>query len=400
MPRIKKLIKRINKIISQFRKFILSGQSGGFILLAAVIISLIWANSSYSAYYFQLLEFKSGITTEYFSIIKSTEHWINDGLMCFFFLLVGLEIKRELLDGELDDIKQAILPVAAAIGGMLIPAFFYFIINYNSNTVKGWAIPMATDIAFALAILALLGKRIPLSLKIFLAALAIVDDLGAILIIALFYTESISYYYLIAAAITFSFLLLFNYFNVSRIVWYIPFGVILWYFVYQSGIHATIAGVLFAFAIPMQKNVSHSTLVKLENFLHTPVNYIIMPIFAMANTGIILSPDLFKQIISPLGWGIAAGLILGKPIGISLFAWLAIKLKFAVMPFQINKIQLSGIGFLAGIGFTMSVFIALLSFDSPDQQSIAKIAILISSIIAGIIGSAFLIIGSRKNSTN
>ena len=392
---IKRIRKRIRKIISPLRRFLHSNQSSGLILLAAVVVSLIWANSSNSSHYFNLLNSEWGINISSFSLIKTTEHWINDGLMCFFFLMVGLEIKRELIIGELSEIKQASLPIIAALGGMIIPALFYIVINLNSDAKSGWAIPMATDIAFALAVLGLLGKRIPLSLKIFLAALAIVDDLGAILIIAIFYTETISFTYLLGAGVCVLFLIALNYFKFYKIVYYIPFGIILWFCIYKSGIHATIAGVLFAFTIPMEKE-ENSTLIRLENFLHTPVNYFIMPIFAMANTGIVLSPELFKQLLSPLGWGISAGLIVGKPLGISLFSYLAIKFKLAVLPLKVNKRQLLGVGVLAGIGFTMSVFIALLSFKDLEHQNIAKLSILLTSIVAGVLGSIILLYSTKK----
>lgn len=372
--------------VAVFKKFFRSGQVGGFLLLICVAISLIIANSSSKESFEALLATKLGFGKVNYSILA----WINDALMAIFFLLVGLEIKRELVEGELSSLKSAALPVIAAMGGMLVPALIYFLFNKGTETASGWGIPMATDIAFALAIIAMLGKNVPASLKIFLAALAIVDDLGAILVIAIFYTNQIHTEYLLMAGGILALLALMNYFGVKKLVYYLIPGVFLWYFIHHSGIHATIAGVLLAFTIPTNETDVLSPLEKLEHFLTVPVNYVIMPVFALANTNITFQKEMISGLVSPLGLGIVVGLFAGKTIGVTLFSWLAVKLKWADLPTHAGWKHILGLGMLAGIGFTMSIFISLLSFKDALHISEAKFAILTASVIAGCIGFMFL----------
>ncbi|GAA4213348.1 Na+/H+ antiporter NhaA [Pedobacter jeongneungensis] len=310
--------------------------------------------------------------------------------MAIFFLLVGLEIKRELISGELSSLKSATLPVIAALGGMLVPSLIYIIFNAGSETSGGWGIPMATDIAFALAIIAILGKNIPTSLKIFLAALAIVDDLGAILVIAVFYTKQIHFEYLAMALGVVIVLALMNYFKVKSLIFYILPGILLWYMIHHSGIHATIAGVLLALTIPTKGNADSSPLEKLEHTLTFPVNYVIMPIFALANTNITFKKEMLAGLVSPLGLGIILGLFVGKTIGVSLFSWMAVRLKWANLPTGAGWKHIIGLGMIAGIGFTMSIFITTLSFDDESNILEAKLAILVASVIAGIAGYFYL----------
>jgi len=369
-----------------FKRFFRSEQIGGFILLICVAISLIVANTAIKDGFAELLEVKIGFGPVNYSILA----WINDALMAIFFLLVGLEIKRELLEGELSSAKSASLPVIAALGGMLVPALIYFFFNKGTASASGWGIPMATDIAFALAIIAMLGKSIPTSLKIFLAALAIVDDLGAILVIAIFYTNQIHFDYLLMAGGIMLILGLMNYFGVKNLFFYLIPGVLLWYFIHHSGIHATIAGVLLAFTIPTNEMDVESPLEKLEHFLTTPVNYLIMPIFALANTNITFQKEMISGLCSPLGLGIVVGLFVGKTIGVTFFSWLAVKLKFANLPSGAGWKHILGLGMLAGIGFTMSIFIALLSFTDPLHILEAKFAILTASVLSGVVGFVFL----------
>ncbi|MFI5452696.1 Na+/H+ antiporter NhaA [Pedobacter sp. UC225_61] len=371
---------------SSFKKFFTSEKNGGIILLCCVVISLIIANTSYRDGFSSFLTQNIGFAP----VIYSVSAWINDGLMAIFFLLVGLEIKRELIEGELSSIKKASLPVLAALGGMIIPALIYFFFNKGEATASGWGIPMATDIAFALAIIALLGKSVPASLKIFLAALAIADDLGAILVIAIFYTAQIHWNYLAMATGIFALLLALNYFKVKSLWFYLIPGIFLWYFVHHSGIHATIAGVLLAFTIPTNNTAIESPLEKLEHALTIPVNYLIMPIFALANTNITFQKEMVNGLASPVGLGIIVGLFVGKTIGVSLFSWLAVKIKLAKLPSGAKWKHVIGVGMLAGIGFTMSIFIALLSFNDAEHISEAKFAILCASVLAGVTGFIYL----------
>jgi NhaA family Na+:H+ antiporter len=377
----------MQKKSSILKNFFSSEKNGGIILLICVIISLILANSSQGDNFSAFLSFRIGLG-EHLTYTVST--WINDGLMAVFFLLVGLEIKREIAEGELSTMKQAALPVVAALGGMIFPALIYVVFNYGKAGASGWGIPMATDIAFALAIIAMLGKQVPFTLKIFLAALAIADDLGAIIVIAIFYTAQIHWYYLLAAGLIFAGLYVLNFLKVTKLIYYLIPGMLLWYCIHHSGIHATIAGVLLALTIPMYKNVFSSPVKKLEHKLKIPVNYFIMPIFALANTNIKFEYEMLNGLFSPIGLGIFLGLFFGKTIGISLFSWLAVKLNWAKLPASVTWNHIMGVGILAGIGFTMSIFIALLSFTQPEYISGAKFAILCTSIVAGSVGFIYL----------
>lgn len=380
-----------------FKKFFNNSQASGIILIFCVLISLLIANSSLAGSFQSFLDKEAG--THLFGLEYPVSIWINDGLMAVFFLLVGLEIKRELVEGELSSFKNASLPIFAAVGGMLVPAVIYSIFNSGTEYSNGWGIPMATDIAFSLAIISMLGKKIPNSIKIFLAALAIVDDLGAILVIAIFYTEQIHWSYLLLSLGVTALLFILNFLKVTKTIFYIIPGLFLWYFLHHSGIHATIAGVLLAFSIPTNaSNVEISPLEKLEHQLHVPVSFLIMPVFALTNTNITFSSEMVAGVTSTLGLGIICGLILGKLIGINLFSLLAIKLKLSSLPQNSNWTQMIGVGLLAGIGFTMSIFIALLSFKGEIViQDEAKFAILIASFVAAILGFIILSISSKGN---
>lgn len=374
-----------------FKNFFQSKSAGGIILLICVFISLIIANSGFSEVFHRILSVEIGFTNNLIQLKYPLLLWINDGLMAIFFLLVGLEIKREIFKGELSSVKQASLPVMAACGGALLPALIYTLFNNNTLTEHGWGIPMATDIAFALGVLSLLGNRVPLSLKVFLAALAIVDDLMAILVIAFFYSTAIQLSYLLYAGIIIIALHIFNRLGIKSLVFYIIPGIVVWYLIHHSGIHATIAGVLTAFTIPINgKDNTVSPLEKLEHALVNPVSFIIMPLFALANTNITFENQMIEGITSNLGLGVILGLFLGKPIGILLLSWLSVKLKISRLPNTIGWKHILGVGLLAGIGFTMSIFIALLSFENIHTQNQAKFAILLASLLSGIIGFMFL----------
>lgn len=376
--------------LQAFKDFFRSGQIGGVILLICVAVSLFIANSSYAQGFSNLLATDFGFTFGTQVYAFSVSAWINDALMAVFFLLVGLEIKREMVEGELSSLKKASLPVVAALGGMLVPAFIYFLFNKGETTASGWGIPMATDIAFALAIISMLGKSVPTSLKVFLAALAIVDDLGAILVIAVFYTNEVHFDYLLMAGGIILLLLAFNFFNIKQLYFYLIPGIFLWYFIHHSGIHATIAGVLLALTIPTNKTSVESPLEKLEHLLNGPVNYFIMPIFALANTNITFQKEMVAGLFSPLGMGIIIGLFVGKTIGVTLFSWVAVKLKLGSLPSRSGWKHIIGLGMLAGIGFTMSIFISLLSFSDELHVTEAKFAILCASVISGLVGFIFL----------
>lgn len=365
-----------------FKTFFKSGAASGILLLASVACSLIIANSSLADGFAMLLE--------------PSLVWINDGLMSIFFLLVGLEIKRELVEGELSTPKKALLPVFAAFGGAIVPAIIYALLNYHSETAAGWGIPMATDIAFALGVISLLGKSVPPSLKIFLAALAIADDLIAIVVIAIFYSANIHSDMLLYAAIVFVGMMLMNRLKVTHLIFYLVPAVLLWYFVHHSGIHATIAGVLTAITIPTNKGSQASPLEKLEHALTHPVNFIIMPVFALANTNITFEEGMFNGLFTNLGLGILIGLFLGKPIGIGLMSWIVVKLGWGKMPHHANWRHIVGLGLLGGIGFTMSIFIALLSFGEESLEAQAKFAILITSILAGVSGYLWLKLAGKE----
>lgn len=380
-----------------FKKFFNSSQSSGIILILCVLASLLIANSSAGEGFQHFLDNSVGI--HLFHLEYPVSIWINDGLMAIFFLLVGLEIKREMVEGELSSFKNASLPIFAAVGGMLVPALIYTFFNFGTEYANGWGIPMATDIAFSLAIVSMLGKRIPNSIKIFLAALAIVDDLGAILVIAIFYTDQIHWIYLLLSAGVTVLLFLLNFFKVTKLIFYIIPGLFLWYFLHHSGIHATIAGVVLAFSIPTNvSNVTISPLEKLEHKLHLPVNFLIMPIFALTNTNIAFNSEMVQGVTSTLGLGIIGGLVAGKLFGINLFSFIAIKMKLSSLPQNSSWTQMIGVGLLAGIGFTMSIFIALLSFkDQIPIQDEAKFAILIASFLSAVLGFTVLRMSAKKD---
>jgi len=389
------MVKLIN--LKSFQEFFKSGSAGGILLLLCVVFSLSIANSDWGEGFNDILETQIGYYSESLQLSYPIITWINDGLMAIFFLLVGLEIKRELVEGELASIKKATLPVFAALGGVIAPALIYVAFNKGTDLAGGWGIPMATDIAFALAIITLLGNKVPASLKIFLAALAIVDDLMAILVIAIFYSSSLHYIYLLYAGLIFGLLLVFNKFGVKNIAYYIIPGVFMWYFIHHSGIHATIAGVLTAFALPTTTDDKESPLERLEHLLVKPVNFIIMPIFALANTNIRYETGMLEGLFTPLGLGIIVGLFLGKPLGITLFSWIAVKLRISNRPQGANWKHILGVGMLGGIGFTMSIFIAILSFANATHiLAEAKFSILIGSILSGLAGSLFLLLVHKK----
>lgn len=376
---------------SVLREFIENEQTSGVILILCTILSLLIANSAWGEKYIHAWHRILGITLGDFTISMSLLHWINDGLMAVFFLLIGLEVKRELFEGELSTAKKAMLPVLAAAGGMLVPALIYLSFNFNSDYKNGWGIPVATDIAFALGILSLAGKHIPASLKVFLTALAVIDDMGAILVIALFYTEQLSSMNLFYASGIVIFLFALNRLKVRLWIVYVFPGIVLWYFILQSGIHSTVAGVLLAFTIPLKKaDGEKSLLEKLEHSLFTPVKFLIMPLFALANTALAISIDNFGSAPFTIFTGIFLGLFLGKPAGIFLFTFLFSKLRLIALPANAATRNIIGIGFLGGVGFTMSIFISFLAFGSSEAQSISKIAILCASMVSGTVGYLLL----------
>jgi len=380
-----------------FVEFFETEQASGVILIPCTITSIAIANSYFGAGYLDFWHTKVGIEIgDTISLKYSLEHWINDGLMAIFFLLIGLEIERELYIGELSNPKSASLPIVAAVGGMATPALLHFLLNRGTETQEGIGIPMATDIAFALGVLALLGNRVPISLKVFLTALAIIDDLGAIVVIALFYVSDFSLLYLVLALGMFAGLLMLNRLGVHRLPFYIVPGFIMWYFMLKSGVHATIAGVLLAFAIPFGRGDEESPSYKLQHFLHKPVAFIIMPLFALANTGIALAGNWLEGLATSNSLGIFAGLFFGKPLGIVLFSLLAVKLSLSQLPSDVFLKHIIGAGFLGGIGFTMSIFITLLAFSNPEIVQNSKISILVSSLLAGTVG--FLILNRQTAS--
>ncbi|RFS20540.1 Na+/H+ antiporter NhaA [Chitinophaga silvatica] len=384
-------VKIINKTIwSPIYNFLKDSRAVGIILLLCTIISMVLANTGwkeeYITFWNRLFDPAGGHHYHYYSLIlpNSWLLWINDGLMVLFFFLVGMEIKRELTIGELSSVRKAILPVFGALGGMIFPALIFSIINKGSVYAHGWGIPMATDIAFSLGILSLLTKRVPVALKIFLMALAIIDDLGAILTIAIFYTPHLDVKFLLIGGIVYLIPLLLNFLKVKRLILYLIPGVVLWYCLFNSGIHATISGVLLAFCIPQDK------ISELVHGLHDPVNFIIMPVFALANTAILLPADIIGSLQNTISYGIMAGLVIGKPLGIFIFSYLAVKFKLANLPSKSSWLQLLGIGMIAGIGFTMSIFISSLAYEERDFQIIAIISVIAASLIAGLAGFIFL----------
>lgn len=378
------------KVISPVKEFIQDSRAIGIILICCTVISLIASNSPWSQQYTSFWDKEIFHPTASISLPHSALHIINDALMALFFFLVGLEIKRELMVGELNSLKKSLLPIIAALGGMVVPAVIYLLWCGNTQYSNGWGIPMATDIAFSLGVLSLLGKRAPLSLRIFLTALAIIDDLGGILTIAIFYAEKMDWNYLAFAGGIMAVLILMNLLKVKRHYLFFILGALLWYAVYNSGVHATIAGVLLAFTIPLHK------IENLEHRLHDPVNFLVLPLFALANTAIVLPQEFGFIFSSIIHHGIFMGLVLGKPVGIFLFSIIAVRLGIAKLPDGMSWKQLWGMGMIAGIGFTMSIFMATLAFRLPGNQLVAKVAIIGSSLIAGILGFLYLKRLNRK----
>ena len=374
-----------------FNRFFNSEKLSGILLIICTIVAIMMANSPVKNNYLSLWH------AQFFGM--SLEHWINDGLMAIFFLLIGLELRREIYIGELSNIKNALLPICAAIGGMLVPALIHFSLNQATPTQNGIFIPMATDIAFALGVLTILGNRIPASLKVFVVAFAVIDDLGAILIIAAFYTAKLSVWYLIVAFVVWALLMLLNrFFRVMTLLPYLIGGVLMWILMLKSGIHATAAGVMLAFVIPFSEKDDDqaSPSYKLENLLHKPVAFIILPIFALVNTGITLSGDWMHDLSSLNSLGIAMGLILGKPLGITLFCFMVVAIGVCRLPSDLKWGHIIGAGILGGIGFTMSIFITNLAFtEDPATINAAKMSILIASLTAGILGFLWLRITQR-----
>ncbi len=361
-----------------FTDFFNSEKAGGFVLVACTILSLTVANSTFGADYHHFWQTQlQG---------HSFEHWINDGIMAIFFLLIGLELEREIYIGELSKIKDALLPIFGALGGMFVPAGIFLLFNYGTATQSGAGIPMATDIAFALGILSLLGNRVPTSLKIFLTALAVIDDLGAIIIIAVFYTKTLLWTNLFIALGIFGLLLIFNRLKVRNLIPYLIGGVAMWYFMLHSGVHATITGVLLAFAIPFGNGDEKSTSYILQHYLHKPVAFIVLPIFALANTAIVFGGDIMQTLTEKNSLGIALGLIVGKPLGVFLLSFFAVTLGLCKLPTDLNWKSIFGVGLLAGIGFTMSIFVTLLAYDNETIINNSKLVILFSSLTAGLLG--------------
>lgn len=374
----------------QFKIFYNSQKFSGVLLIACTLLSLYLANSALSENYLSFWNNDLFQVPDSLHLPASPVTIINDVLMAVFFLLVGLEIKRESKSGELSSFQRASLPVAAALGGMLFPALIYLLFNFGSDTSSGWGIPMATDIAFALGVLSLLGNRVPDALKVMLTALAVADDLGAVLVIALFYSSGIQLYYLIASGIVILGLYLLNRFKVNQLWPYLMLGCILWYLIHLSGIHATISGVILAMTIPYDDKISNDPLQRLEHALHLPVNNFIMPLFALANTAIVLQTSSWPAMLHDSSLGIITGLSLGKPIGITLLVWLAVKTKISRLPSGIDFKHILGIGLLGGIGFTMSIFVSMLAFADPLLTDPSKLAILLASTLSGIFGFLFL----------
>jgi len=370
------------KLTKLFTEFFESEKAGGLILVFATIISLLIANSS----------IQSGYSAFWHTNIAGhgLVHWINDGLMTIFFLLIGLELEREVYQGELSSLKNATLPIVGALGGMLVPAAIFLLFNFGTESQAGAGIPMATDIAFAIGILSLLGNKVPASLKVFLTALAVIDDLGAIIVIAIFYTQTLSFVYLSIALGIFAVLVGLNRMKINNLFPYLIGGVAMWYFMLNSGVHATITGVLLAFAIPFGNGKGKTPSNKVLHFLHKPVAFFILPLFALANTCIILGDNLPLGLVQNSSLGIMAGLIVGKPLGITLFALLGVALGVCALPSDLKWKNIIGAGILGGIGFTMSIFITLLAFDDGKIIDNSKIAILIASTISGIIGFVWL----------
>jgi len=389
----------IQNVTKPFKWFFKLEAASGLVLLFSAIIALVISNSELSYLYFNTLEKYIFVGINNFGLKLSIIHWINDALMAIFFFFVTLEIKREFLQGELSNIKQAMLPIVAAVGGMLVPALIYIFINLgDSETLNGWAIPSATDIAFSLGVLSLLGKRVPLSLKVFLTALAIIDDLGAIVIIALFYSGDLSIKYLSLMLLAFIILLSINKFNIKKFLPYLVVGIFLWDFTHNSGIHATIAGVLLAMTIPHRKNEKDfSLLIKIEHAISPYVAFGIMPLFAFANAGVSLEGLTFSSLLDKVPLGIVLGLFVGKQIGVFIFSYISIKLKIAQMPNNSNWFNFYGVGILTGIGFTMSLFVGNLAFaENMQYMDGVKIGVLTGSLLSTLIGYFLILLTPNK----
>ena len=372
------------KLTKTFKAFFESEKAGGLLLLFVTILSLLLANSSIQTEYIAFWETNIGS--------HSITHWINDGLMAIFFLLIGLELEREIYQGELSSIKNAALPIFGALGGMVVPAGIFLLLNFGTITQNGAGIPMATDIAFAIGILSLLGNRVPTSLKVFLTALAVIDDLGAIMVIAIFYTDTIAFMNLFIAFAIMGGLFILNRRKVHSLIPYLIGGAAMWYFMLNSGVHATITGVLLAFVIPFGNGGKKTSSYRLQHFLHNPVAFFILPLFAIANTCIAINSDWHEGLNHPNTIGIMLGLVVGKPLGIWLFSFLAVSLGICTLPRDLKWSSILGAGMLGGIGFTMSIFITLLAFKNDGEEVItySKIAILVASFIAGTIGFLWL----------
>jgi len=380
------------KLSPLFIEFFESEKAGSIILIFCTVASLLISNSDFQVPYLSLWNYSiAGYPAE---------HWINDGLMTIFFLLIGLELEREIYIGELSSIKNALWPILAALGGMVVPAGIYLYLNYGTATQSGAGIPMATDIAFAIGVLSLLGNRVPASLKIFLIALAVIDDLGAILIIAFFYSGGISLVYLSLALSIFAVLLILNRLKVYVLLPYLIGGVAMWYCMLHSGVHATITGVMLAFAIPFEDGAESSISFKLQRWLYKPVSFFILPIFALANTCIVIPTDWTAGFSSLSSIGIFAGLLFGKPLGIFMFSLIAVRTGLCALPVDIRWKDVMGVGLLGGIGFTMSIFITLLAFDNARVIDSSKIAILISSLLAGLLGFLWLYVALNKKQSS
>lgn len=383
--------------LTVFKNFFKSSNAGGILLFICVILSLVIANTAAGPGLQSFLDTPIGFETDTVHLKYSILLWINDGLMAIFFLLVGLEIKREIVEGELSSPKQASLPILCAIGGAIVPALIFLSFNSGQATAGGWGIPMATDIAFALAVIGMLGNRIPASLKVFLAALAIVDDLIAILVIAFFYSSGIETTYLLYAGIGMVILFVMNRMNIQNPYLYLIPGVFIWYFIHHSGIHATIAGVMVAMTIPTNDTDLESPLERLEHALVKPVNFLIIPLFAFANTNISIESEMLTGLVAPMGLGISLGLLLGKPLGILIMTFVCSKLEISSLPEGSSFKHILGVGLLAGIGFTMSIFISILSFSDALHINEAKLSILLTSLLAGILGYMVLSVFGKKS---
>ena len=389
----------INYISKPFKWFFRLEAASGLVLLFAAIIALLVSNSNLADIYFSTLNKYLFVGINNFGLKLSVIHWINDGLMAIFFFFVTLEIKREFLQGELSNVKQALLPIIGAVGGMLVPALFYVFINWgDSETLNGWAIPSATDIAFSLGVLSLLGKRVPLSLKVFLTALAIIDDLGAILIIAIFYSGDLNIKYLTLMTLAFIILLIINKFNIKKFLPYLIIGIFLWDFTHNSGIHATIAGVLLAMTIPhRKKEKDYSLLIKIEHAISPYVAFGIMPLFAFANAGVSLEGLSFASLLNKVPLGILMGLFVGKQLGVFVFSYVSIKLKIAQMPNNANWFNFYGVGVLTGIGFTMSLFVGNLAFvENVQYMDGVKIGVLTGSLLSTLTGYFLILLTPNR----